>query len=711
MLPEVKKVPLEVAVFPKPFQTVIFRNYGYIANERIARVLSCDVKTVEDEAKRLGLSRVEYDARWETRGFITIIRNNWYLLPYSQLMTLLDYDEHRLDFILRNEDFLFVKLGFFKPLCPEITYEPLTDEEKEETVRIAKEIESRLAYDARPFSFFDGMDGTPLPIVETNGIRLIHGYLSLCGDAFVEDSESYFPDSLFRLYQENGINGVWLHGVLAALSPYPYDPTQSDLYELRRKNLAILVERAARYGIKVYLYLNEPRALPEEKLGRNEYLAGRRADGLASLCFERQEVRDYLYTAVKDLLTAVPGLGGFITITMSENATHCNSMAKESCNCEVCRNISAEVSAAAVNNVIMKAVRDANTGARLLAFLWGWSAHMGWTEAQTAHGISLLDPDIITVVTSEYGRKTLIGGVQSEVVDYSLPNYGPSPLAKLSFRESKKRGGVTCAKIQVNNSWECASTPYLPVFDLVYRHISALDEVDVHNYMLTWTLGGYPSLMLDLVREFAEAPKEFSLDAWYRRHYGSDASRVHDAVSHFSAGLSEYPYSVRPVYDGPKTLGASNPWSLSPSGNASTMVCYAFDDYERWIDPYPYEIYISQYEKLLPEWEEGLRILESVAETPLVRELRIYAETAYVHYKADLLHTRFAHDKRDVAANRDTLLKTLSEEREVAEHNIRLWEASPFVGYEASNHYFYNDRNLIEKLLVVRKIEAELSEC
>ena len=61
MLPEVRKVPLELSIFPKPFQTVIFRNYGMVATERIARVLSCDVKTVEEEAARLGLAEVSYD--------------------------------------------------------------------------------------------------------------------------------------------------------------------------------------------------------------------------------------------------------------------------------------------------------------------------------------------------------------------------------------------------------------------------------------------------------------------------------------------------------------------------------------------------------------------------------------------------------------------------------------------------------------------------
>ena len=31
------------------------------------------------------------------------------------------------------------------------------------------------------------------------------------------------------------------------------------------------------------------------------------------------------------------------------------------------------------------------------------------------------------------------------------------------------------------------------------------------------------------------------------------------------------------------------------------MVCYAYDDYQNWITPYPYEIYISQYNNLVSE--------------------------------------------------------------------------------------------------------------
>lgn len=57
--------------------------------DKIAKVLECDEATVVKEASRMGLNEVVYDPRWEMKGFITIVRANWYLLPYEQLMTLL----------------------------------------------------------------------------------------------------------------------------------------------------------------------------------------------------------------------------------------------------------------------------------------------------------------------------------------------------------------------------------------------------------------------------------------------------------------------------------------------------------------------------------------------------------------------------------------------------------------------------------------------
>ena len=705
MLPIVKKVSLQKEVFPRKWQTVIFRNYGLISNEKLAKTIAMDVSTLENEAGRLGLTS-SYNPAWEKRGYITLIRNNWYLLPYSQLTTLLGYDEAKLEFVLTNEDFLRVKLGEMKPDCEEVFYSPLTDAEIAETERLAKDIRAYLPKELHPFEFFSKSEKDEGQVREYgDGIRLIHGYLTPCGDAFMEDSEGYLPDALLEKYQRLGVNGVWIHALLASLSPYPLDMEASRGYKIRRQNMQTLVNRAAKYGIKVYLYFNEPRGIAEEKLGKYAHWKGNTSGNVAHLCFEKEEVRQYLYDALKDLYTDVKGLGGAITITMSENPTHCNSHWNK--NCPTCKNIPPEKTAADVNNVFAKALRDSGSRAKVLAYLWGWSPFMGWTKEQTERGIEYLDKEIIPVCASEYGLPLKKGGVSCEVIDYSISNPGPSPLTEFSFDRAQKQGMRPCAKIQVNNSWECSATPYLPVFELVLQHLENLKNIGVKDYMLTWTLGGYPSPILDMVASFAENSTQFSLDKWYKNRFGKDGEKVAKASRLFCKGFQEYPFSIQSLYYAPKTLGPANLWSLQPEEKTSTMVCFAFDDYESWIYPYPYEVYVSQFKVLLFLWEKGLQALEGVEEK-WAKEVLLCAEVAYIHFKSDLLQTQFAYYKRAKEKNKRALVGILQAERELTERLLILAESNPAVGFEASNHYFYNERNLIEKILQTNILEYEL---
>ncbi len=47
----------------------------------------------------------------KTRGYVTLIRRNWQLLPYEQLLELLEMTPEQLAFTLREDDYLWVKLG------------------------------------------------------------------------------------------------------------------------------------------------------------------------------------------------------------------------------------------------------------------------------------------------------------------------------------------------------------------------------------------------------------------------------------------------------------------------------------------------------------------------------------------------------------------------------------------------------------------------
>ena len=129
-LPKAKKISLQPNIFPTTWQAVIFHNYGFVPSTDLAKLLACDERTLEVERERLGLGYVAYNPIWRKKGYITLIRNNWFLLPYEQICQLIDVDEDRLGFILRNDDFLSVKLGD-KPECENVSYFPLTEEQIE----------------------------------------------------------------------------------------------------------------------------------------------------------------------------------------------------------------------------------------------------------------------------------------------------------------------------------------------------------------------------------------------------------------------------------------------------------------------------------------------------------------------------------------------------------------------------------------------------
>ena len=183
---EIKKTVMPDLNFPTKWQAVIFRNYGLLTNERIGKVLRCDAKTVEEEAKRLGIGNTPYHPLWEKSGYITIIRYNWFLLPKDQLIELLDFTEDKYEFVLKEEDFLGIKLGEFKPECEAVYYSPLTEKELSETEIIREKLlEYDLVPTSMPFDFlFDTFSGEVAGEKNENNC-FAHGYLTPCGDVWI----------------------------------------------------------------------------------------------------------------------------------------------------------------------------------------------------------------------------------------------------------------------------------------------------------------------------------------------------------------------------------------------------------------------------------------------------------------------------------------------------------------------------------------------
>ena len=84
------KAAISPAPFPDRMSAYVWRNWGLVEKERLAEVVGATAADMADVAVQMGL---EPDPvvlpEWKTKGYITVVRRNWHLLPYDQLLKLL----------------------------------------------------------------------------------------------------------------------------------------------------------------------------------------------------------------------------------------------------------------------------------------------------------------------------------------------------------------------------------------------------------------------------------------------------------------------------------------------------------------------------------------------------------------------------------------------------------------------------------------------
>jgi len=720
LIPPSSKKAISIPHFPASFMAVIWRFWGIVKTEKIAHILSASVEDIKRSASLMGLDpEIKACDIWLKRGYITIIRNAWHLLEYDQICTLLDWSEEKLAVVLKEDDFLWHKLGDMKPSLERPVYRPLTDEEIMEAEEISRLMKSYGVSDIKnnSFKFLDEFykesDVTFTLTDDSGDLKFIYSYFALYGDPLLDPEIDPFPDALLQKYAENGINGVWLQGVLYQLTPYPFDFSLSKGWEKRIESLKKLVKRAARYGIKIFIYLNEPRNMPLSFFEKYPQFKGHeRGDGFASMCTSVKEVRDYLYNGVYDLFSRVQGLGGFFTISYSENQTHCYSHSTDNrnagsfCNCPRCRERSFEDVVSEVNNIMARAAKAANPSARAIAWNWGWDT-VGDDKPEKI--IKLLDKDIIVQATSERKLQYELAGVKSEVNDYTISLQGPGPVAKEAWKVCAETGHESSAKLQLNTTWEMPGVPFVPVFDLVAQHIINVKKEGVKHFHCSWTLGGYPSPVLGMVSELLkkDSPSLDDVTEYIMTHYGKEeAETVCRAQKMFCAAYREYPFHIGVAYRAPQASGPKSPFFTEPTGYDATMVGFPYDCINGWRSVYPVEIFESQFRLLLEKWKEALDVLYSYKgkRTEMFDDILNTAEGVLVHVATNYNLIRFTRSRNAYLINKNeadknTMLSALAGEEENVKHAMALFSRDSRLGFEASNHYSHTMQDLKEKLL------------
>ncbi len=725
---------LSAPYFPNRMYEFIWRNWSLVAPEEIAAILETSPEKVTAIAESMGLPpAATVPPLMKTRGYITLIRRNWHLLPYDQLLQLLDWTPERLAIALREDDFLWIKLGNLKPKCKPLHYsEPDASAQAraaEIKQLVQEEIGDALRQSGEPrFAFVEQLrvpasDYRPIETIgdeadQSLSLRFIYSYCAVYGDPLSNPELDPYPEGLLQRLAGLGINGVWLHVVLRDMAPGgPTFPEFGVGCEERLANLQKLVERAKKYGIRIYLYMNEPRAMPDaffEAHGRAE-MAGVREDGFAALCTSHPEVRRWMHDALAHVFRTVPDLGGVFSISAAENLTNCASHGGWTA-CPQCKDRSFEEILADVNGMIEQGVHDGNRDAKVIAWDWNWH---GWGNAMAI--VEKLPKSVWLMSVSEWGLPINRGGINQIINEYALSGVGPSDRALREWELAKKCGLKTVAKVQLNNTWELSSLPYLPVMDLVARHCQNLASANVDGMMLSWTLGGYPSPNLEIAARFTKKPTpaiDSVLDAIAVEQFGSQgAPSARKAWTAFSTAFQEYPFDVWLVYHCPAQMGPANPLYRERTSYRATMVGIPYDDLNQWRVSYPPEVFIGQFSKVAEGWRSGIpHLKEAVDAAPPDRrdeaqaELR-YAEAAAIHFQSVANQAGFilARDALADSSNplsveqrsqhSETIRRCVQSEIDLARRLFVLTQEDSKIGFEPSNHYYYVPLDLVEKVI------------
>ena len=269
------------------------------------------------------------------------------------------------------------------------------------------------------------------------------------------------------------------------------------------------------------------------------------------------------------------------------------------------------------------------------------------------------------------------------------------------------------AKVQFNNTWECSTVPYLPVLDLVKKHMEGICEADVDGLMLSWSLGGYPSMNLTAMSKYFFVGEE-GYDV-YSEMFGGNADTIRRATAEFSRAFESLPFHHRAAYLAPFQMGCANLMFEKASGLSASMTGFPYDDVENWRAIFPVEIFESSLKALSDMWKAGLlKLLSDVKiDCDATREFVEVARATYCILRSSYIQTRYNRLRDEFNAgkldSRTEILTLLSEEESLAIELYDVVTHNSAIGYEASNHYMFNKYSLAEKVVNIKYLKEYFS--
>ncbi len=478
----------------------------------------------------------------------------------------------------------------------------------------------------------------------------------------LDDDVDYYPEPYLNRLAHDGVDVLWITIKFKESVPSKLIPEFGANGERHLAKLRDTVARCARYGIRIYVFCIEPAALPIDSpvLKRYPELKGHLIDDAAAFCTSSAIGQAYVEEAFATLFKLVPGLGGAITIPVGERFTHCASAYQSRpgqnhppCNCPRCKDRSIHDILADTLAAMRRGIDAANPEAELIA--WPYGQMILWGKEELIESAKHIPDGVILQHNFESGDFNVQLGKQRPLWDYWLSWVGPSRLFSESAKHTAQRGGRMSAKLQVGNSHEIATVPFIPVPGLIYRKYKAMHELGVSSAMQSWYFGNYPSLMTRAAGLLSFAPLPESESAFLldlaRRDWGTQADTVAQAWACFGEAYENYPSThffgyYGPVQDGvvwplhliPRNIPLAPTWRLDfpPSGDFLADCLSAY---------FKLDEVLTLCTTMSRRWNDGFALLKeayaaSEQTAAQAHELRI-AHAVAIHFEGGLDILRF----------------------------------------------------------------------
>lgn len=414
----------------------------------------------------------------------------------------------------------------------------------------------------------------------------------------LDDDVDYYPDGYLNRLAHDGINGIWIYSDFDALIRSSYITEFGYGSEQRLEKLNRTIQKCARYGIEVYLFLIEPLYLSHSSIVKkhgkllekypqvhgNVYSDKYTKElGGVAFCTYTEFGKRYCIDAVERLFLLVPDLAGLICITQGERITSCSTVPDDqemewTNTCPHCSKYSRAEILAQKTDVLREGMRRVKPKAKFISWTY---EHRTWRIDDVAEYLEKTPNDVVVMQNFEDNGRAIQLGKPRQAIDYWLSYAGPSELFEETAKLGKGFGKEVYAKMQVCCSHEVASVPYVPVPGLIYDKFTRAKALGVTGILESWYFGNYPCLMSKaagmLSTDEAYENKEAFLLALAKIYFPKQsAEKAVVAWTWFEKAYTQCPVNIMfsyygPLHDGivwdlalkPRNFSPPRSWQLS----------------------------------------------------------------------------------------------------------------------------------------------------